>query len=161
MRFTPSRVLRAAPAKSYSGTLHLPKSTFPSRPPLKQPSPYASAVTEHLYQWNASRADDQTKGTFVLHDGPPYANGPLHVGHALNKISKDIINRFQLSQGKKVKYVPGWDCHGLPIEIKALQSKSGADVSPVEVRKAARALAQKTVSQQMEGFKNWYVLMQR
>lgn len=64
-------------------------------------------------------AYENNKGTkFVLHDGPPYANGDLHIGHALNKILKDFINRYQIMKGSKVKFVPGWDCHGLPIELK-------------------------------------------
>ena len=59
---------------------------------------------------------------FTLHDGPPYANGALHMGHALNKVLKDIINKHRLMQGRKVRFVPGWDCHGLPIELKVLQA---------------------------------------
>ena len=65
------------------------------------------------------KAYENNKGSkFVLHDGPPYANGDLHIGHALNKILKDFINRYQIMKGSKVKFVPGWDCHGLPIELK-------------------------------------------
>ena len=60
--------------------------------------------------------------TFTLHDGPPYANGALHMGHALNKVLKDVINKYQVLNGRRVRYVPGWDCHGLPIELKVLQS---------------------------------------
>ena len=65
-----------------------------------------------------SLKENCSNGTFILHDGPPYANGDLHIGHALNKILKDFINRFQMLQGKRVEFVPGWDCHGLPIELK-------------------------------------------
>lgn len=98
--------------------------------------------------------------TFTLHDGPPYANGPLHIGHALNKITKDIICRFQVGQGKKVSYIPGWDCHGLPIEIKALQAQKqdAAQSDPVSIRKAARKLATKTIEEQKRGFKEWAVM---
>ena len=95
---------------------------------------------------------------FTLHDGPPYANGTLHMGHALNKVLKDIINKYKIMQGKKVCYVPGWDCHGLPIELKVLQAldkSQRAELTPIKLRKKAAAYAKKQVSQQMEGFKRW------
>ncbi|MFP3326109.1 class I tRNA ligase family protein, partial [Planococcus sp. SIMBA_160] len=79
---------------------------------------------------------------FVLHDGPPYANGSLHMGHALNKILKDIINKYKLLQGYKVRYVPGWDCHGLPIELKVLQNiEDRAHLTPIKLRKKAAKFA--------------------
>jgi isoleucyl-tRNA synthetase len=138
--------------------------------------------TDDLYTWqrsserfNASpKAKDELQGSgeprvnsseakplsFTLHDGPPYANGPLHIGHALNKITKDIICRFEVAQNKKVSYVPGWDCHGLPIEVKALQAqkKDAAQTSPVTIRKAARELATRTIEDQKRGFKEWAVM---
>ena len=98
--------------------------------------------------------------TFTLHDGPPYANGNLHMGHVLNKVLKDIINKFQIMKGKKVCYVPGWDCHGLPIELKVLQAldkTQRAELTPIKLRKKAAAYAKKQVSQQMDGFKRWGV----
>jgi isoleucyl-tRNA synthetase len=97
---------------------------------------------------------------FVLHDGPPYANGDLHIGHALNKILKDIINKYQLLQGRKVRYVPGWDCHGLPIELKVLQAmdaEARANLTPIKLRKKARAFALKTIDRQRAGFKRYGV----
>jgi isoleucyl-tRNA synthetase len=93
---------------------------------------------------------------FVLHDGPPYANGTLHMGHALNKTLKDIINRYQLLKGRKVRYVPGWDCHGLPIELKVIQDmkpEERKNLSPLELRQKAAAFALKTVEEQKIGFK--------
>ena len=121
--------------------------------------------------------------TFVLHDGPPYANGAVHVGHALNKILKDLIVRTNLSRGRRVEYRPGWDCHGLPIELKALQARAekgvedgsngkrrdsavsadtaarlDADLGPLGVRKEARELALKTVETQKENFRAWGVM---
>jgi isoleucyl-tRNA synthetase len=93
---------------------------------------------------------------FVLHDGPPYANGTLHMGHALNKTLKDIINRYQLLKGRKVRYVPGWDCHGLPIELKVIQDMKPAErqnLTPLELRQKAAAFALKTVEEQKIGFK--------
>lgn len=92
---------------------------------------------------------------FVLHDGPPYANGTLHMGHALNKTLKDIINRYQLLKGRKVRYVPGWDCHGLPIELKVIQDlkpEERQNLTPLELRQKAAAFAQKTVAEQKLGF---------
>jgi isoleucyl-tRNA synthetase len=92
---------------------------------------------------------------FVLHDGPPYANGTLHMGHALNKTLKDIINRYQLLKGRKVRYVPGWDCHGLPIELKVIQDMKPEErksLSPLELRQKAAEFAKKTVEEQKLGF---------
>ncbi|CAI6335928.1 unnamed protein product [Periconia digitata] len=157
----PTRILRA----SWSSTLRLPKSSFPPRPLPATSAEYLRRCTDDLYSWQRSSRskpgpDGNIPDTFVLHDGPPYANGPLHIGHALNKITKDIICRFQVSKGKKVSYIPGWDCHGLPIEIKALQAqqKDLADTDPVSVRKAARQLATDTIELQKEGFKGWAVM---
>ncbi|KAF2271063.1 isoleucyl-tRNA synthetase [Lojkania enalia] len=158
---TPTRLLRA----SWSSTLRLPKSSFPVRPLPESNAEYLRRCTDDLYAWQQaarSKPDETGKSpeTFTLHDGPPYANGPLHIGHALNKITKDIICRFQVGQGKRVSYIPGWDCHGLPIEIKALQAqkKDHANTDPVSVREAARELATRTVEEQMRGFKEWAVM---
>ncbi|CAO2657603.1 Nn.00g037290.m01.CDS01 [Neocucurbitaria sp. VM-36] len=179
----PTRILRA----SWSSTLRLPKSTFPPRPQASTKAEYLRRCTDDHYAWQQSAdrvlheahpdkplswyedAPDreelkqemrQPTETFTLHDGPPYANGPLHIGHALNKITKDIICRFQVGQGKKASYIPGWDCHGLPIEIKALQAqkKDAAETDPVSVREAARELATRTVEEQKRGFKEWAVM---
>lgn len=73
---------------------------------------------KHLYQWQRQNLETTE---FVLHDGPPYANGDLHMGHAVNKILKDIVLRGNVINGRKVHYIPGWDCHGLPIELKAME----------------------------------------
>ena len=103
----------------------------------------------------------------VLHDGPPYANGDLHmgrapgnrliIGHALNKILKDIILRYHILKRRKVSYIPGWDCHGLPIELKAVKSKSEKKLSASIIRNIARRFAEKTVLKQMDEFKGWAV----
>ncbi|KAF1934113.1 isoleucyl-tRNA synthetase [Didymella exigua CBS 183.55] len=149
---TPTRVLRA----SYSSTLRLPKSPFPPRPLPEKTPLYLQRCTDDLYAWQRARKAKP----FTLHDGPPYANGPLHIGHALNKITKDVICRFHVSQGNKVSYIPGWDCHGLPIEIKALQAakKSLGDTDAVAIRSAARELAATTVEAQKHGFREWGVM---
>lgn len=180
----PTRILRA----SWSSTLRLPKSGFPPRPSSAANAEYLRYCSDEFYAWQQS-ADrvlheahrkkplnplsdiPKTSGlsqdtkkpteTFTLHDGPPYANGPLHIGHALNKITKDLICRSEVSQGKKVSFIPGWDCHGLPIEIKALQAQKkdvGAHTDPVSVREAASALASRTVENQKQGFKEWAIM---
>ena len=97
---------------------------------------------------------------FTLHDGPPYANGDLHMGHALNKILKDIVNKYQMLQGRKVRYVPGWDCHGLPIELKVLQkmkSSERRELTPLKLRQRAKGFALETVEKQSAGFQRYGV----
>jgi len=104
--------------------------------------------------------EESSTGSFTLHDGPPYANGDLHIGHALNKILKDMINRFQMLQGKRVEFVPGWDCHGLPIELKVLQSMKQDErkgLTPLELRVKAAAFAQQTVLKQSASFQRYGV----
>jgi isoleucyl-tRNA synthetase len=145
--------------KSWSSTLRLPNSTFPARPWAEDIATYLQRCTDDLYLWQ--RRERPAANEFTLHDGPPYANGSLHIGHALNKILKDIICRTQLARGKRVSYVPGWDCHGLPIELKALNHhgwKKGGDHDPVAVRQAARSFADSAILEQMESFKSWGVM---
>src|ERR1700754_4053175 len=146
-------------AKRLKSTLRLPSTTFPPRPPPADLAKYLPRCTDDLYSWQ--RRQRPSSNTFTLHDGPPYANGDLHVGHALNKILKDIICRSELARGKRIDYVPGWDCHGLPIELKALEHhswKHGEDVEAVSIRDAAKAFARDTVTKQMAGFKSWAVM---
>ncbi|MGL5925154.1 isoleucine--tRNA ligase [Chroococcidiopsis sp.] len=108
------------------------------------------------------RLSQQNSGEiFTLHDGPPYANGSLHIGHALNKILKDIINRYQLQQGRKVRCIHGWDCHGLPIELKVIQSmkpQERASLTPLELRHKARDFALKAMQEQCASLKRWGVV---
>ena len=159
---SPTRILKAG---SWSPTLRLPKSTFPARISLAEQQIYLKRCTDDLHAYVKSRDPLTCKGQFVLHDGPPYANGSLHVGHALNKILKDITCRYQLSIGKYVEYVPGWDCHGLPIELKALQRQKelGAitedgQLGAAAIRKVARELAASAVDEQKNGFRRWGVM---
>ncbi|KAF4635392.1 hypothetical protein G7Y89_g2706 [Cudoniella acicularis] len=150
------------PAVSWSSTLRLPKSSFPPRPSPADQGKYLQRCTDDLYERQSRERSAQIP--FVLHDGPPYANGSLHIGHALNKILKDIICRVKVQEGRRVVYVPGWDCHGLPIEVKALEkqrekTKDGEHtLDAIGVRKAARNLATKTVKEQMKGFREWGVM---
>jgi isoleucyl-tRNA synthetase len=146
-------------AKFLKNTLLLPASKFPPRPRPEDLARYLPKCSDDLYAWQ--RRARPASNTFRLHDGPPYANGDLHVGHALNKILKDIINRSRLAQGKRIDYVPGWDCHGLPIELKALEQHGwarGQGKEAVPIRSAAKTFAQDTVQKQMAGFKSWGIM---
>ncbi|KAL0861352.1 hypothetical protein ABMA27_008905 [Loxostege sticticalis] len=147
--------------KAYSHTILSPKTDFPARSNnAKKEEIVKLAQFSELYNWQR----EHLKGSeFVLHDGPPYANGDLHMGHAVNKIIKDINNRSQVLQGNKVHYMPGWDCHGLPIELKALQkakksTKKNEPSDPVQIREIARNFALETVERQKEAFKSWGVM---
>ncbi|CAH0696420.1 unnamed protein product [Spodoptera exigua] len=152
----------AAPkTKAYSHTILSPKTDFPTRSSnaIKE-NIQKTAQFADLYNWQRKHL----KGPeFVLHDGPPYANGDLHMGHAVNKIIKDINNRSKVLQGNRVHYIPGWDCHGLPIELKALQkakksSKTSQISDPVHIREIARTFALETVEKQKDAFKKWGVM---
>lgn len=148
--------------RSWASSLRLPKTSFPARASPSDQAKYLQRTTSDLYKWQLTNRP--TESTFVLHDGPPYANGGLHIGHALNKVLKDMINRTQLRRGRRVHYIPGWDCHGMPIEHKALGQRpdlaqmKDSKARAVETRKAARELATETVKMQMEGFKQWGVM---
>ena len=148
---------------NYKDTVFLPKTEFPMRAGLPQREP------EILQKWKDidiyRRLREARKGapTFVLHDGPPYANGQLHIGHALNKILKDVINRSQSMLGKNANYVPGWDCHGLPIEWKIEEQyrKKGKDKDQVpvdEFRQECRDFAAHWLGVQSEEFQRLGVL---
>lgn len=113
--------------------------------------------SKQLYKWQQENLSDEKK--FVLHDGPPYANGSLHMGHALNKILKDFVNRYKLLRGHKIHYIPGWDCHGLPIEMKAIhQNESSAKMCPTEIRRLAREFAEEAIQKQKKDFERWGVM---
>ncbi|EPE09581.1 isoleucyl-trna synthetase [Ophiostoma piceae UAMH 11346] len=150
-------------SKSWASTLKLPKSSFPPRPLAETRPLYLQKSTDDLYRWQkANRPSDKQRPPFIVHDGPPYANGKLHVGHALNKILKDMTLRVKIQQGRRVEYRPGWDCHGLPIELKALaaagKEDAGTDLSSVGIRKIARDLASHTVLDQMSEFRSFGVM---
>ncbi len=143
----------------YKKTVNLPKTKFDMRANAVKREPELQRFwTKHQIYEQLSQTNPGE--VFVLHDGPPYANGDLHTGHALNKILKDIINKFQLLQGRKVRYVPGWDCHGLPIELKVLQNMNPehrAKLTPLKLRWKARDFALKTVEKQSKGFQRYGV----
>ena len=102
--------------RDYSETLFLPKTDFPMRAGLPQKEPEILARWQRLGLYRRLREAARGRAKFVLHDGPPYANGNIHIGHALNKILKDVVVRSRSMMGFDAPYVPGWDCHGLPIE---------------------------------------------
>ncbi len=141
----------------YKATVFLPRTDFPMRGELPKREPEMLARWAEMGLWQKLRAAGQGRPTFVLHDGPPYANGNLHIGHALNKIHKDVINRAQQMAGKDADYIPGWDCHGLPIEWKVEEQyrakKLDKDQVPVlEFRKECREYAQHWLNVQSAEF---------
>ena len=147
----------------YKDTLFLPNTDFPMRAGLAKREPELLARWQAMDLWGKLRAQSAGRKRFILHDGPPYANGHLHIGHALNKILKDIINRFAQMQGRDANYVPGWDCHGLPIEWKIEEQyrAEGRDKDAVpiaEFRRECRDFAAKWIDIQREEFKRLGVM---
>ncbi len=152
---------QASQAKSYRDTLNLPDTPFPMRGELPKREPgwiaswEGSEKSGGLYQ--RLRAARCGHPKFVLHDGPPYANGQLHMGHAVNKILKDMINKARMLDGFDAQYVPGWDCHGLPIE-NAVEKKFGRKLGRDEMQAQSRAYATAQIAQQKQDFKRLGVL---
>ncbi|MGC6484280.1 MAG: isoleucine--tRNA ligase [Candidatus Puniceispirillales bacterium] len=149
--------------KDIKSTVLLPRTEFPMRAGLPKKEPEILAAWQDMDFFSKLRAHREGCEKFILHDGPPYANGNLHIGHALNKILKDIINRFQSGLGKDANYVPGWDCHGLPIEWKIEETyrKKGKDkdqVPIVEFRKECRDFASHWMNVQSEEFQRLGVM---
>ncbi|CAM6086341.1 unnamed protein product [Calypogeia fissa] len=143
----------------FKDTVNLPQTSFSMRANSVVREPEIQKLWQEK-QVMQKLAERNTGEVFTLHDGPPYANGDLHMGHAMNKILKDFVNRYQLLQGKKVKFVPGWDCHGLPIELKVLQSMDAETrkaLTPIKLRKKAAQFALKTVDNQRNTFKRFGV----
>ncbi|MBN4001025.1 isoleucine--tRNA ligase [Nostoc sp. LPT] len=142
---------------SYKDTVNLPKTNFDMRANAIKREPEIQKFWEENKIYD--RLFENNPGElFILHDGPPYANGSLHIGHALNKILKDIINRYQMLQGRKVRYVPGWDCHGLPIELKVLQNMKSAErqnLTSLQLRHKAKEFGLATVNDQRNNFKRY------
>jgi isoleucyl-tRNA synthetase len=147
----------------YASTILLPDTPFSQRAnaAVREPELQAYWKETKLYDKLSQAAEKTGAERFVLHDGPPYANGDLHCGHALNKILKDFINRKQVLNGKQVHYVPGWDCHGLPIELKVLQTMKKEErdaLTPISLRKMAATFAGEAATRQSIGFQRFGVL---
>lgn len=150
----------SAQSHRYKSTILLPETAFPMRGdlPRREPELFARWDADDLY--GQIRAASAGRPTFVLHDGPPYANGALHLGHALNKILKDIIVKSRQLSGFDAPYVPGWDCHGLPIEIavEKVHGKVGTKLDAVQFRQACRDYAREQIDVQRAGFKRLGVI---
>ncbi len=147
----------------YRSSLFLPRTDFPMRGSLPQREPEILARWDAIDLFGLLRADARGRRPFVLHDGPPYANGHLHIGHALNKILKDVINRSQQMLGADANYVPGWDCHGLPIEWKIeeryrAEGRKKDQVDIIEFRRECREFAERWIGIQKEEFKRLGVI---
>ncbi|KUM40100.1 isoleucine--tRNA ligase [Pseudomonas sp. EpS/L25] len=135
----------------YKATLNLPETAFPMKAGLPQREPEALKRWQDIDLYGKLRAIGKGRPTFILHDGPPYANGSIHIGHALNKILKDIITRSKTLAGFDVPYVPGWDCHGLPIEHK-VETTFGKNQPADLTRERCRAYASEQIEEQKAGF---------
>ena len=141
-------------SKNYKATLNLPDTGFPMKGNLPQREP------ERLKQWDAMslyqglRKHCAGRPKYILHDGPPYANGPIHIGHAVNKTLKDMVVKSKTLSGFDAPYVPGWDCHGLPIElnVEKKQGKPGMDMTPTAFRQACRKYANSQIERQRKDF---------
>ncbi|NLD14328.1 MAG: class I tRNA ligase family protein, partial [Gammaproteobacteria bacterium] len=132
----------------YKTTLNLPETEFPMRGGLPNREPQTLAYWDSISLYQKMREQGKGRPLFVLHDGPPYANGDIHIGHAVNKVIKDMIVRSKTLSGFDAPYVPGWDCHGLPIEHR-VEVKHGKNLPADKVRELCRDYA----AEQIEGQK--------
>ncbi len=149
-----------ATGKDYKHTITLPRTEFPMRGDLPKREPAMLERWEEQGLYEQLQANAEGRPRFVLHDGPPYANGEIHIGHALNKILKDIVVKSRLLAGFQAPYVPGWDCHGLPIELQVEKKlgKVGVKVDAAEFRRACRQYAGEQIDTQRRDFKRLGVL---
>ncbi|HET8598124.1 MAG TPA: class I tRNA ligase family protein, partial [Castellaniella sp.] len=141
----------------YRDTLNLPESPFPMRGNLAKREPGWIAAWEENKIYAAIRVAAQGRPKFILHDGPPYANGDIHIGHAVNKILKDIIVKSRDMAGFDAQYVPGWDCHGMPIEVQ-IEKTYGKDLSTAETQRLCRAYATEQIERQKAQFRRLGVI---
>ncbi|MFD0893471.1 isoleucine--tRNA ligase [Luteolibacter ambystomatis] len=152
----------SADAPNYKDTLTLPQTTFPMRGDLVENEPKRLAKWEEsgLYQRIIARRQEQKAPKFILHDGPPFANGDVHMGTALNKVLKDLVVKSKTMAGYEAPFIPGWDCHGLPIEFKVV--KQAAGLEPAEIRRRCTEFAEKFIDIQRGSFRrlgvfgDWY-----
>ena len=146
--------------KSYKTTLNLPQTSFPMEAKLVQNEPTRLEMWKQTHLYKRLLAARANSPRWVLHDGPPFANGDIHIGHVINKTLKDVIIRFRTMQGHETPYVPGWDCHGLPIEYKIQQDLGPKlrEMTTVQVRQLCHQYAQKYVKIQSEQFQRLGIL---
>src|SRR6266704_456597 len=143
-------------SQNYKDTLNLPRTDFPMKANLPAREPEMLRTWEETRLYREIQRSRAGRELFVLHDGPPFANGDVHMCTGLNKILKDLVVKSQTMLGKRAPYVPGWDCHGLPIEYKVV--KESRCLSPLEVRRKSEAFARKFVDIHREQFKRLGVL---
>ncbi len=141
--------------KSYKDTLFLPKTEFPMKGNLtvREPARLEKWNSEGLYSRIIAKRKAQGAPRFILHDGPPFANGDVHMGTGLNKVLKDFVIKSKTMAGFEAPYIPGWDCHGLPIEFKVMQDEDARDVEPAEIRRRCESFARGWIDTQRESFK--------
>src|SRR5512145_1301676 len=145
----------------WKATLNLPRTEFPMKANLAQREPELVRRWDEMRLYQRLCEQNADKPRFVLHDGPPYANGHIHLGHTLNKVLKDLIVKHRAMTGRCAPYVPGWDCHGLPIELqveKELGRAKKESMPKTEVRARCRAYAARFVAVQREEFQRLGVL---
>ena len=135
----------------YKNTLNLPDTPFPMRGDLAKREPGWVAAWQQQKRYEAIRKAAAGRPKFILHDGPPYANGDIHIGHAVNKILKDFIVKAKTLSGFDAPYVPGWDCHGLPIELQ-VEKAHGKAIPPAQFRELCRAYAAEQIERQKADF---------
>src|SRR3954454_24004425 len=135
----------------YKSTLNLTDTPFPMRGDLARREPGWVKEWQRTKVYEAIRVAAKGRPKFILHDGPPYANGDIHIGHAVNKILKDVIVKSKTIAGFDAPYVPGWDCHGMPIEIQ-IEKQFGKNLPTADVLAKARAYALEQVDRQRAGF---------
>ncbi|MBP0118762.1 MAG: isoleucine--tRNA ligase [Candidatus Nitrotoga sp.] len=135
----------------YKRTLNLPDTSFPMRGDLAKREPQMLTLWQAQQRYQKIRAASLGRPKFILHDGPPYANGDIHIGHAVNKVLKDIIVKSKTLSGFDAPYVPGWDCHGLPIELQ-VEKKHGKEMPPARFRELCREYATEQIERQKKDF---------
>ena len=146
-----------APKTDYKTTLNLPDTPFPMRGDLAKREPGWVKQWQERKVYEAIRARGAGRPRFVLHDGPPYANGDIHIGHAVNKILKDIVVKSRTLAGFDAPYVPGWDCHGMPIEVQ-IEKTHGKHIPVEQTQRLARAYATEQIERQKADFQRLGVL---
>jgi len=144
----------------YKATLNLPRTAFSMKANLANREPQFLKEWQQMGLYEKLRSTRRDRPKFVLHDGPPYANGEIHIGHAVNKVLKDIIVKAKTLEAYDAPYVPGWDCHGLPIELNVEKKigKAGVKVTASRFRQACRDYARKQVDRQRDDFQRLGVL---